>query len=398
MISQTPTPLWFQGEQHADPEDSTSASASCSGTQIMIVDDEPINIKVARRYLAAAGFESITDCSDPTAAFDNITHNQPDVLILDIMMPGVSGLEILARLRKQDSTRMLPVIVLTASDDRETRLEALNLGASDFLSKPVDALELTPRVRNVVDLKRFHDRLRNYNSELEAAVRLKTAELETSRREVLACLARAAEFRDDYTGQHVVRVGRYAGIIARGLDLSDQYVDMIEQAAQLHDVGKIGIPDSILQKPGKLSDEERQQMERHSGYGKKILQSLSRHDPPFTCAHSRIGGQILESTHSPLLQMAYRIALTHHERWDGTGYPIGLSGEDIPLEGRITAVADVFDAASSERPYKKAFPVDECFQILTDGRGSHFDPEVIDAFFRQRSEVVKVQMDYLDVD
>ena len=364
----------------------------------MIVDDEPINIKVARKYLTAAGFQNITDCSDPAAAFDNILQNQPDVLILDIMMPGVTGLEILARLRKHDSTKMLPVIVLTASDDRETRLEALNLGASDFLSKPVDALELTPRVRNVVDLKRFHDHLKNYNSELETAVRLKTVELETSRREVLTCLARAAEFRDDDTGQHIVRVGRYAGIIARGLELSDQYVDMIEQAAQLHDVGKIGIPDSILQKPGKLTAEERTQMERHSGYGKKILQSLSRHDQPFTCAHSRIGGQILESTQSPLLQMAYRIALTHHERWDGTGYPIGLSGEDIPLEGRITAVADVFDALSSERPYKKAFPVDECFRILTDGRGSYFDPDVIDAFFRQRSEVVTVQMDYLDVD
>ena len=398
MIAQTPPPLWFQDEQNSESEDSTSASSSYSGARIMIVDDEPINIKVARKYLTAAGFQSITDCSDPTAAFDNITNNQPDVLILDIMMPGVSGLEILARLRKQDSTKMLPVIVLTASDDRETRLEALNLGASDFLSKPVDALELTPRVRNVVDLKRFHDHLKNYNSELESAVRLKTVELETSRREVLTCLARAAEFRDDDTGQHIVRVGRYAGIIARGLELSDQYVDMIEQAAQLHDVGKIGIPDSILQKPGKLTAEEREQMERHSGYGKKILQSLSRHDQPFTCAHSRIGGQILESTHSPLLQMAYRIALTHHERWDGTGYPIGLSGEDIPLEGRITAVADVFDALSSERPYKKAFPVDECFRILTDGRGSYFDPDVIDAFFKQRSEVVKVQMDYLDVD
>lgn len=398
MIAQTPPPLWFQDENSAEREDSTSGSSSYSSARIMIVDDEPINIKVARKYLTAAGFQNITDCSDPTAAFDKITSNQPDVLILDIMMPGVSGLEILARLRKQDSTKMLPVIVLTASDDRETRLEALNLSASDFLSKPVDALELTPRVRNVVDLKRFHDHLKNYNNELESAVRLKTMELETSRREVLTCLARAAEFRDDDTGQHIVRVGRYAGIIARGLELSDQYVDMIEQAAQLHDVGKIGIPDSILQKPDKLTAEEREQMERHPGYGKKILQSLSRHDQPFTCAHSRIGGQILEATHSPLLQMAYRIALTHHERWDGTGYPIGLSGEDIPLEGRITAAADVFDALSSERPYKKAFPVDECFRILTDGRGSYFDPDVIDAFFRQRAEVVRVQMDYLDVD
>lgn len=402
MIAQserTGTTFWFTDSGVAPQQRETAMLADgTSSAKIMVVDDEPINIKVVRKFLQAAGFQNLHDCSDPLKAFDLIVKNQPDVLILDIMMPGISGLQILARLRESDSTRRLPVIVLTASDDRDTRVKALNYGASDFLAKPVDPLELTPRVRNVIELKRFYDHLQNYNRDLEAAVRLKTAELEMSRREVLMCLARAAEFRDDDTGQHVLRVGRYASIIARGLDLTDDYVDMIEQAAQLHDVGKIGIPDSILQKPGKLTPEERQQIERHSGYGKKILQSLSRHDDGNGFAHSRIGGKILESSHSPLLQMAYRIALTHHERWDGTGYPIGLAGEDIPLEGRITAVADVFDALSSERPYKKPFPIDECFRILTEGRGSHFDPQVIDAFFSHRAEVLQVQMDFLDVD
>lgn len=369
-----------------------------STSRIMVVDEEPVNIRVVRRYLQAAGFPNLVDCSVPSQAFDEIVRKRPDVLILDITMPEVSGLQILAQLRECESTRRLPVIVLTTSNDRDTRLKALNYGASDFLSRPVDPLELAPRIRNLIELSRYHSHLQNYNRELKAAVRLKTTELEVSRREVLMCLARAAEFRDDDTGQHVLRVGSFAAIIARGLNLPENYVNLIEQAAQLHDVGKIGIPDSILQKPGPLNEEERREIERHSGYGKKILQSLSRRDDWTVTAHSQIGGRILESSHSPLLQMAYRIALTHHERWDGTGYPIGLSGEDIPLEGRITAVADVFDALSTERPYKKAFPTDECFRILMDGRGSHFDPDVIDAFFRHRAEVVQVQMDLLDVD
>lgn len=366
--------------------------------KIMVVDDEPIVIKVARKYLAAAGFDSVVDSSVPTSAIRHIHEYQPDVLILDIMMPEVSGLQILSQLRDNDRTRRLPVIVLTASDEREIKLEALNLGASDFLSKPVDPLELTPRVRNAIELKRYHDHLHGYNIKLEEAVRQKTAQLELSRREVLQCLARAAEFRDDDTGQHIFRVGQYSAIIAQGLGLSPEYIDMIQQAAQLHDVGKIGIPDSVLQKPGSLTTDERQQMQQHSGYGKKILQSFTQRMHHASPAHSDIGGRILESTQSPLLQMAYRIALTHHERWDGTGYPIGLAGEDIPLEGRITAVADVFDALSSKRPYKKPFPVDECFDILSQGRGSHFDPNVLDAFFSHRNEVVQVQMELLDMD
>ena len=175
-------------------------------------------------------------------------------------------------------------------------------------------------------------------------------------------------------------------------------VDMIEQAAQLHDVGKIGIPDSILQNPDKLTDGERQEMQLHSGYGKKIRQSVTQQGQHSTLVHSQIGGQILEATHSPLLQMAHRIALTHHERWDGTGYPIGLAGNDIRLEGRITVVSDVFDALSSQRLYKKAFPVDECFRILDEGCGTHFEPDVLHAFFRCGDEAVPVQMDFLDTD
>jgi putative two-component system response regulator len=389
----------FSSARHLD-EMSANASAleEQQSAKIMIVDDEPIIIKVAQKSLHASGFNNVHSSCDPATAFRSILDYQPDALILDIMMPEVSGLDILRQLRQTDATRQLPVIVLTASDDRETKLQALNLGATDFLAKPVDSLELTPRVRNAIRSKHFHDHLKNYSQELELAVQRKTAELELSRREVLQCLARAAEFRDDDTGQHILRVGRYAAIIAQSMGMTPDYVDMIEQAAQLHDVGKIGIPDSILQKPGKLTAGERQEMQLHSGYGKKILQSVTQQGQPSTLVHSQIGGQILEATRSPLLQMAHRIALTHHERWDGTGYPIGLAGHDIPLEGRITAVADVFDALSSQRPYKKAFPVDECFRILNEGCGTHFEPEVLHAFFRRRDEAVQVQMDFLDTD
>ncbi|MCA9061065.1 MAG: response regulator, partial [Planctomycetaceae bacterium] len=206
----------------------------------MLVDDEPINVRIARKYLIEAGFERISECTNPVQAYTDVLEWRPDVLILDIMMPQVSGLEILEQLRNTPATRHLPVIVLTAASDRATRLKALNLGATDFLSKPVDPLELVPRVRNAISLKHYHDHLYNYNRELEEAVNRKTAELELSHREVLHCLARAAEFRDDDTGRHIMRVGRYAAIIAHAMGMEPDYVRMIEQAAQLHDVGKIG--------------------------------------------------------------------------------------------------------------------------------------------------------------
>jgi cyclic di-GMP phosphodiesterase len=366
--------------------------------KVMIVDDEPVNVKVVAKHLRTAGFTRVMDCCEPARALDRIIDWQPDVLILDILMPGITGLEILQQLRNIEMTKYLPVIVLTASSDQETKLEALNLGASDFLSKPVDPLELAPRIRNSIQSKRYQDHLRTYSDRLEAAVARKTAELELSRREVLLCLARAAEYRDDDTGQHIIRVGRYAAIIAHGLGRDADYVHQIEQAAQLHDVGKIGIRDEILHKPGKLNNVEYNEIQKHSGYGKHILQTLASHHLNWNEEHSKIGGMILQTSQSPLLQMACRIALTHHERWDGSGYPIGLATTDIPLEGRITAVADVFDALSSRRPYKPAYPLDKCLKILEEGRGTHFDPEVLDAFFRMREKILDVQMEFLDVE
>jgi len=225
----------------------------------------------------------------------------------------------------------------------------------------------------------------------------RTRELEASRRQVVQCLARAAEYRDTETGNHVIRVGKYAGVIAKQLGLTEDEVSNIEMAAQLHDVGKIAIPDAILHKPGKLDPEEFEVIKRHAALGHSIVQPHTPEDTERLKYHVVAGGQMLIVQSSPLLRLAASIALSHHERWDGTGYPLGLKGEDIPLEARITSVADVFDALSSVRPYKGAMPREKCFEILREGSGTQFDPRVLEAFFAQSDAIVEVQKDLVDI-
>jgi putative two-component system response regulator len=365
-------------------------------SKVMIVDDEAINIKILRRLLELEGFTSFVTTSDAPTALSLIRQEQPDIVLLDLMMPYVSGLEILTQIRDDEAICFIPVVILTAVTDRETRVRAVELGATDFLNKPVDASELVPRVRNVLVVKGYQDQLRHHSDDLEAAVRQRTAELENSRRDLIHCLARAAEYRDDDTGQHVLRVGRYTRLIAEALGLPEEQIEMLEQAALLHDIGKIGIPDAVLLKPGRLTEDEFTLMQKHPGFGKRILSSYSSDEEIVLKRHAEVGAHILEVGSSRLLDLARTIALTHHERWDGTGYPLGLKGTDIPLVGRITAVADVFDALSSRRTYKKAFPLDECFQIMQDSRGTHFDPKVLDAFLSVRDKVVNVQLHFAD--
>jgi putative two-component system response regulator len=365
-------------------------------SKVMIVDDEAINIKILRRLLELEGFTSFVTTSDAPTALSLIRQEQPDIVLLDLMMPYVSGLEILSQIRDDEAICFIPVVILTAVTDRETRVRAVELGATDFLNKPVDASELVPRVRNVLVVKGYQDQLRHHSDDLEAAVRQRTAELENSRRDLIHCLARAAEYRDDDTGQHVLRVGRYTRLIAEALGLPEEQIEMLEQAALLHDIGKIGIPDAVLLKPGRLTEDEFALMQKHPGFGKRILSSYSSDEEIVLKRHAEVGAHILEVGSSRLLDLARTIALTHHERWDGTGYPLGLKGTDIPLVGRITAVADVFDALSSRRTYKKAFPLDECFQIMQDSRGTHFDPKVLDAFLSVRDKVVNVQLHFAD--
>ncbi|QDT54143.1 Cyclic di-GMP phosphodiesterase response regulator RpfG [Caulifigura coniformis] len=383
--------------ERAPERKSVLPSVAPATALIMLIDDEPINIKVARRYLQEAGYKDFIAITDSTIALDEITAHKPDVIVLDVMMPRINGIELLTSIRSNPQTAHIPVLILTANCERETRLKALDAGATDFLEKPVDPAELLPRVRNSLTIKAHHDHLERQAEELEAAVQKRTAELAASRLEVVQCLARAAEFRDDNTGRHVIRVGRYAGVIARSLGLADEFVNLLELAAQLHDVGKIGIPDSILLKAGSLTPDEFDMVQRHCGFGKRVFESATEQDSMMLRQHSKLGAQMLNCTSSPLIQIAARTALTHHERWDGTGYPLGLAGEDIPIEGRIVAVADVFDALSSRRPYKPAFPLTKCFQILEEGRGKHFDPQILDAFESARNEIVQIQLEYADV-
>jgi putative two-component system response regulator len=365
---------------------------------ILMVDDESLNIEVVRRYLEIGGYRNLISTDHAGQALPLIGLNRPDAVLLDIQMPEINGLEILAAIRSDEALCRTPVIILTGSSDPDTKLIALQAGATDLLPKPVHSEELLARLGNVLKVKAYQDRLHRYSEELEEAVRRRTAELESSRLDVIHCLARAAEFRDDDTGQHIIRVGRYARVIAEQLGFSREKLDILEPAAQLHDVGKIGIPDSILLKPGKLTPEEFEMIQKHCGFGNRIVRQVPIDDATVLRRHTDMGARIMDASSSPILDMARRIALTHHERWDGNGYPLGLSGTDIPLEGRITAVADVFDALSSKRPYKPAFSLQKCFGIMEEARGTQFDPEVLDAFFVRRDDIIQIQIDSADTD
>lgn len=363
-------------------------------SKIMIVDDESYNIQVFQKHLELAGYRYFVAVSDSTQAISMIQRERPDLILLDIMMPSVDGLEILEQLRSTSEHRHLPVLVLTASTDPGTKQRALELGISDYLNKPVDYEDLRLRVHNALLLKVYQDRLTRHAELLEEVVAKRTAELAASRQEIIRCLARAGEFRDTDTGNHVVRVGKYVGLIARELGFDHQRVELLEQAAQLHDLGKIAIPDEILRHPGKLSHDQFELMKKHSLLGRDIMQPMDTRDADYLAQHSQLGAELLAVRSSPMLETAALIALTHHEKWDGSGYPIGLAGEDIPIEGRMTAVADVFDALSSKRPYKEAMPREKCFAIMKSERGTHFDPDLLDAFFSRADEIVQIQIDY----
>jgi putative two-component system response regulator len=370
------------------------ATTKCS--KILIVDDEPINIKVVKKHLQGYGYTNFHTTTEPKRVIDLARAERPDIVLLDIMMPEVSGIEILDQLRKDNELQRVPVVILTAVGDARIKKKALELGATDFLTKPVDPSELVLRVGNALVVKSHYDHLSDYSNQLEQQVRARTAELMASRRGLVQTLARAAEYRDNETAHHIIRVGRYVGIIARELDLPHQIADLLEEASLLHDVGKLGIPDAILRKPGKLTDDEYETMKQHCTFGRRIVQSSPE------CAWERYGTQSQLGRIEPgnanawLIPVAATIAQSHHEHWDGGGYPLGLKGEDIPLEGRITAVADVFDALSTHRPYKEAYPYEKCIAIMQRGRATHFDPNVLDAFLRRTDNVMQVLVDYCD--
>lgn len=372
--------------------------SNVTSAKIMIVDDEPINIKVLRKYLKTSGYENFVTSEDARSAISMVRRESPDILLLDVVMPNVNGLEILRHLRNDAAMVNTPIIILTASSDQKTKTKALELGATDFLAKPVDPSELNLRVRNVLTVKAHQDHLAEYAFHLESEVQKRTLELAVSRKEVVECLARAAEFRDRSTGHHIVRVGRVASLTAKAMGMPPDFCDLIEQAAQLHDVGKIAVPDDILRKPGKLDPEEFELMKRHCFYGQKILQKMTDEEFELAKNSAEHGKQILHSRSSDLIRLAAQIAMTHHEWWDGSGYPYGLKGEDIPIEGRLTAVADVYDALSSKRVYKPAFSRAECVTMITQSAGRQFDPRVVEAFMTIMPQLEAVQNMFPDED
>jgi len=365
-------------------------------SQVMIIDDEPLVVRVVRRFLQSAGYTQFCEVTDSRRAIESIQTRKPDVILLDINMPHVNGLEILRMRQNLTDCAFTPVIILSADSDSKTKNEALQLGATEFLKKPVDPHELILRVQNAVIVKAHQDHLSHYAEELEREVAKRTHDLEKSRELIIQCLARAAEFRDNETGQHVVRVGKYAALIAEQLGFSPTYCHRIELAAQLHDVGKIGVSDSILLCRGKLTDDQMAIMQRHCKLGDAIIGPIAEEDSTFVTSSQQEAEPADPSENLSLLQMVSKIALTHHEKWDGTGYPHGLKGEEIPLVGRITAVADVFDALSTKRPYKNAFPLKKCLEIMHAEVDSRFDRRVFSAFLSRFQDVIRIYRKYAD--
>lgn len=342
------------------------SSLKIFSSHIYIVDDEPHNVALLSKLLGRAGFTNISSTTDPEIAIQELPKGAWDLLLLDLTMPEVSGLELLEFLQPLiTTTPPLPVLVLTGDTRTETRRAALSLGAKDFVSKPFDPPEVICRISNLLESRLLELQLLVQNRELESLVDQRTQQLRRNQLDSVRRLGLAAEYRDDQTGTHILRVSSAAAMLARAIGQNEDYVTSIHYAAQLHDIGKLAIPDSILLKPGPLDSEEFNAMKQHV----------------------RLGSDILKGSDCPILSMAEQIALYHHERWDGRGYLRGLQGEEIPLCARILSLCDVFDALTSERPYKKAWSREEALAEIEKGRGTQFDPHLMDHFLRIASHI-----------
>lgn len=334
-------------------------SRSFRMARILIVDDEQANVDLLRRLLTREGFahiESTTDSRDAPALY---VRQRPDLILLDLHMPHLTGVDVMARLNEIAESSYLPILILSGDLTPEARRDCLSRGAKDFVNKPFQPDEILLRMKTLLETRFLYLQIQSQNQLLEAKVRERTRALEDAQIEIVGRLALAAEFRDDNTGQHTKRVGEMSALLARQLGLPAAQVLLIRRAAPLHDVGKIGVPDTILMKRGRLTTEEFEIVKTHTVIGARILS----------------GGKF------PLLRLAEEIALSHHERWNGEGYA-GIRGTDIPLAGRIVTVADVFDALTQQRPYKPAWPVGEAIAEIEAQRAHQFDPDVVDAFMR----------------
>ena len=342
--------------------------------RILLIDNTELNITLLKHLIKKIPeYESIA-FTNPVKALLWCRDNEPDLVVVNYAMPEMDGIQFTQQFRGFVNNEDIPVLMVTANSDTSIRQKALTSGVTDFLNKPLDNIEFITRARNMLALRQSQKALIDRAAWLDDEVRKATAKIKDQERETIFCLAKAAEYRDPETGAHIQRMAHYSKHIAHVLGLSLQKQELLLEAAPMHDIGKVGIPDAILLKPGRLTPEEFVIMKQHAA----------------------IGYELLNANSAPLLKIAAEIALTHHEKYDGSGYPNGLSGENIPLYGRIVAVADVFDALTSERPYKKAWSVEDACQLLRDGSGKHFDPSCVDAFFSDFDEIIKIKNTFLD--
>jgi putative two-component system response regulator len=346
--------------------------------QILVVDDEPRNTKLLEAILSREGYR--VECAgNGQDALRAVVELRPDLVLLDVMMPDTDGFQVAAQIKSNSDTRNIPIIMVTSLDDRASKLRALDSGAEEFLTKPVDRAELIVRTRNLLRLKELADLHANYARVLEERVVERSLRLTNSYRDTIAALNRAASYRDEETGAHVQRISHYCVELAQALGMDSAFCECIYYASPMHDIGKIAIPDRVLLKPGPLTPDEWEIMKTHATLGFKMLDGVD----------------------SPYIEMGRDIALRHHERWDGRGYPDGLCGEAIPLSARVMAIADVYDALRSRRPYKEAYGHDDAVRIIMHGDGrtspKHFDPRVLSAFVSARAAMRDIYQEMIDL-
>jgi putative two-component system response regulator len=337
--------------------------------RIFVIDDEPTNLKLIGKLLARPNSRQLVLIQDPRDVLPHYLEARPDLILLDINMPYLDGYQVMEQLKALNDPLLPPIVIMTAQHGHDHLLKALASGARDFIGKPFDRTELLMRVRNLLDAQLAHKMVHDQRAALEQMVKMRTEALHQSRLEVVLRLGRAAEYRDNETGLHIIRMSQYCALLAKSLGWSDEDCALMLHASPMHDVGKIGIPDAILLKPGKLEPHEW-----------RIMQT-----------HATIGADILEGGDSDLLRLARQIAHSHHEKWDGSGYPDGLAGAAIPQAARIVALADVFDALTSVRPYKPAWPLPDAIAFIAHQSGSHFDPEVVLHFQQCLAQILAIR-------
>jgi cyclic di-GMP phosphodiesterase len=343
---------------------------------IMVVDDEPANVKLLDRTLRTFGYRNLLSTTDPRTVRDLYQQHEFDLIILDLNMPYMDGFEVMRQLQALARDDLAPILILTAQHDQEHRVRALRGGAHDYVTKPFAVDELLARVRNLLQVQLFNKSMRGRNQWLEERVRERTRELYDTRLQIVRRLGRAAEFRDNETGLHIVRMSKMSVLLGEAAGMSSKDCELLLNASPMHDIGKIGVPDQILLKPGKLEPHEWEIMK----------------------THTTIGAEILSGDDSELLSMARIIALCHHEKWNGSGYPRGLAGEDIPLVGRVVAMADVFDALTSVRPYKEAWTVEATLEYIDNNRGKHFEPLLVDLFLAKLKDILAIKDQFAEPD